>query len=312
MTEGVPPVPPEPASLPLEPALPFRQILDEAVRQARRHFRRIYPYVAIPAALAGGMVPLAQGVFFRDAFSGAGSAPHPEFGRMAAGMAVFGLVMFVYMTVYALAYGAMFAAATDAVAGREVSMRRAWALVVRPRVLGTLVLLTLAVGFGFLFCVLPGIYLALIYAFTVPVIVTESQLGTAALSRSSELARYNPQRKFDSDPRLHVFVTFLVGTMLGYMVNLFIQLPLIAFQQFIVMRDVAGGAKPDPGAIMARMAWIQVPTTMLGVLTNTAVHLYVCFGVALIFFDLKRRKEGLDLEAAVARLVARHAARRTP
>lgn len=301
-----------PAPPPLEPPLPFRQMLDEAVRQTRRHFRRIYPYVAIPTALAGGLVPLAQGVFFRDAFAGAGPNKHPEMARMALGIGMFGGVTLVYMIVYGLAYGAMFVAATDAVSGREVSMRRAWALVVRPRVLGTLLLLTLAVMFGFIFCVLPGIYLALIYAFTVPVIVTESRVGTEAMSRSSELARYNPQGKFDSDPRLHVFITFLVGTMLGYMVNFFIQLPLIAFQQFVVMREVAAGVKPDPGELMARMAWIQVPTTILGVLTNMAVHLYVCFGVALIFFDLKRRKEGLDLEAAVSRLVARHRARREP
>jgi hypothetical protein len=306
-----PGVPAEPAP-PLEPALPFRQMLDEAVRQTRRHFRRIYPYVAIPAALAGGLVPLAQGAFFRDTLGGAASSKGPEFARMAAGIGLFGGVMLVYMIVYGLAYGAMFAAATDAVSGREVSMRRAWALVVQPRVLGTLVLLTLAVLFGFVFCVLPGIYLALIYAFTVPVMVTEGRLGTDAMSRSSQLARYNPQGKFDADPRLHVFITFLVGTLLGYMVSFFIQLPLVAFQQFVLMREVAAGSKPDPGELMARMAWIQVPTTILGVLTNMAVHLYVCFGVALIFFDLKRRKEGLDLEAAVARLMARHAARRQP
>jgi hypothetical protein len=306
VTPGLPTSP----APPLGPGLPFRQMLDEAVRQTRRHFRRIYPYVAIPAALTGGLVPLAQGVFFRDAFVGAGADKPPELARMAGGIGLFAGVMLVYMVVYGLAYGAMFAAATEAVAGREVSMRRAWALVIRPRVLGTLVLVTVAVMFGFLFCVLPGIYLALIYAFTVPVIVTEARGGTDAMSRSSELARYNPQRKFDSDPRLHVFITFLVGTLLGYMVNFFIQLPLMAFQQFVVMREVAGGVKPDPGELMARMAWIQVPTTILGVLTNTAVHLYVAFGVALIFFDLKRRKEGLDLEAAVSRLVARHAARR--
>ena len=309
--EVTPGGPDDPAPLLLEPALPFRQLLDEAVGRTRRHFRRIYPYVAIPAALAGGLVPLAQGAFFRDTL-GTGPNKAPDFARMAGGIGLFGGVMLVYMVVYGLAYSAMFVAATDAVAGREVSMRRAWALVIRPRVLGTLALLTLAVMFGFVFCLLPGIYLALIYAFTVPVIVTESRLGTAAMSRSSELARYNPQGKFDSDPRLHVFITFLVGTMLGYMVNFFIQLPLVAFQQFVLMREVAAGMKPDPGELMARMAWIQVPTTMLGVLTNTAVHLYVCFGVAMIFFDLKRRKEGLDLEAAVSRLVARHAARRQP
>jgi hypothetical protein len=36
--------------------------------------------------------------------------------------------MLAFMVVYALSYGAMFAAATDAVAGREISMRRSWGL----------------------------------------------------------------------------------------------------------------------------------------------------------------------------------------
>jgi hypothetical protein len=301
---------PEAAPTPLPPSLPFRQILDEAVRQARRHFRRIYPYVAIPLVLVAGSVPLAQGLVYRDAFGGAAGQNHPAFARLMAGMGLFGLAMFAFMAVYALSYGAMFAAATDALAGREISMRRSWGLMARPRVFGTLVLLGLAVTVGFVFCVLPGLYLGLIYAFTVPVIVAESRFGTAALSRSAELARYNPQRKFDSDPRLHVFITVMVGTMLGYMINLLVQLPFIVYQQFVVFHDMAGAQKADPGEMMARLTWVQVPAQMLGMLTNTAVHLYVCFGLALLFFDLKSRKEGLDLEAAVASLVERHRARR--
>jgi hypothetical protein len=142
--------------------------------------------------------------------------------------------------------------------------------------------------------------------------VAESRFGTTALSRSAELARYNPQRQFDSDPRLHVFITVMVGTMLGYMINLLVQLPFMLIQQFVMMRDVAGGQTPDPGELMARLTWIQIPTQMLGMLTNTAVNLYICFGLALLFFDLKQRKEGLDIEAAVASLVERHRARRQP
>jgi hypothetical protein len=295
---------------PLAPSLPFRQMLDEAVRQTRRHFRRIYPFVAIPLALMAGLVPLAQGLFFRDAFAGASSSGTHDIARAMVSMGAFALAMLSFMAVYGLGYGAMFTAATDALAGREISMRRAWALMVRPRVLGTVVLLGLAVTVGFAFCLLPGLYLGLIWAFTVPVMVAESRFGTAALSRSAELARYNPQRQFDSDPRLHVFITVMVGTMLGYMVNLLVQLPFIVIQQIVMMRDLAGGQKPDPGQLMARLTWIQVPTQMLGMLTNTAVHLYICFGLALIFFDLKRRKEGLDIEAAVASLVERHRARR--
>ena len=40
----------EPA-LGLTGPMPFRLILDEAIRQARRHFRAIYPSVAIPVAV---------------------------------------------------------------------------------------------------------------------------------------------------------------------------------------------------------------------------------------------------------------------
>jgi hypothetical protein len=287
-------------------------MLDEAVRQTRRHFRRIYPFVAIPLALMGGLVPLAQGLFFRDAFEGLSPSKTPDFARAMLGFGVFGLVMLAFMVVYGLGYGAMFVAATDALTGREISMRRAWGMMARPRVFGTVVLLGLAVSLGFVFCVLPGLYLGLIWAFTVPVMVAESRFGTTALSRSAELARYNPKRQFDSDPRLHVFITVMVGTMLGYMINLLIQLPFIAIQQFVLMRDMAGGQKADPAELMARLTWIQVPTQILGMLTNTAVHLYISFGLVLLFLDLKQRKEGLDIEAAVASLVERHRARRQP
>ena len=266
----------------------------------------------VTRAIVGGLLPLAQGLLFKEAFQDAGPDKAPDFAGMMVGFGAFGVAMLVFMIVYGLGYGAMFVAATDALSGREISMRRAWALMVRPRVLGTLVLIGLAVTVGLAFCILPGLYLGLIYAFTIPVIAAESRFGTAAMSRSSELARYNPQGQFDSDPRLHVFITVLVGTMLGYMINLLFELPVMAFQQFVMMREVAAGQKPDPGEMMARLTWIQVPSSILSMLTNAAVQLYVAFGIALLFFDVKRRKEGGDLEAAVAGLVERRRARRQP
>ena len=296
----------------LAPALPFRQILDEAVRQTRRHFRRIYPAAAIPMALVAGAIPISQALFFRTALAQKGPPRGPEMARMFVGMGAFATVMLAFVVVSVLSYGAMFAAATDALAGREVSMARAWRAMVRPRVLGTQLLVLLAVMVGSFFCILPGLYLGLLLTFTIPVMIEESRFGPSALGRSSELARYNPQRQFDADPRLHVFVTFMVGTMLGYVVSLLVQLPFIVVQQIVVLRDVAGGQRPDPAQVMTRLAWLQVPTQMLGMLTNTAVYLYVCFGLALVFFDVRRRKEGVDLEVAVAALVERHRARRGP
>jgi hypothetical protein len=295
---------------PLSAGLPFRQILDEAVRQSRRHFRRIYPPIAIPMALMAGAVPLTQALLLRDAIPSSASPRAPNLAAMMGGMVFFAFVVIAFGILWALSYCAMFVAATDALAGRPVSMRRAFRTVLRPRLLGTQLLVAMAVLGGMLLCVLPGLYVGLLLAFTVPVMVEESRFGPSALRRSSELARYNPRRQFDSDPRLHVFVTGMVGAMLGYTISFLVQLPFIALQQFMVLRDVAGGQRPDPAQMMARLTWLQVPTNMLGTLTNTAVNLYVCFGIALLFFDLRRRKEGLDLEEAVAALVARHRARR--
>jgi uncharacterized membrane protein len=281
--------------------LPFRVLLDEAVRHARRHFRRIYPAVAIPLALASAGLPLAQLLFLRHMPSPGQVEPNPT--AMIQGFGLFMGVMLIWLGVYTLAYGALLAAVVDAVAGREVSMGRAWRLMLRPRVLATLALAGLVVGLGFLFCLLPGLYLALLLSLVLPVMVEEGVFGTRALGRSAALTSYNPRRQLDADPRLKVFLIFFVGALLGYVVNMVVQLPFLVLQQVMMFRDVAAGNRPDPVALMARLAWLQVPSQVLGMLVNVAIQLYVGFGLCLLFFDVKQRKEGLDLEHAVARLV---------
>jgi hypothetical protein len=281
--------------------LPFRVLLDEAVRHARRHFRRIYPSVAIPLAVASAGLPLAQLLFLRSMPVPGQMEPSPI--AMIQGFGLFIGVMVVWLVVYMLAYGALLAAVVDAVAGREVSMGRAWRLMLRPQIIGTLLLTGFAVGLGFLLCVLPGMYLALLFSLALPVMVEEGIFGTRALGRSAALTRYNPQRQLDADPRLKVFLIFFVGALLGYVVNMVVQMPFLVVQQVMMFRDVAAGNRPDPTAVMARLAWLQVPSQVLGMLVNVAIQLYVGFGLCLLFFDVKRRKEGLDLESAVARLV---------
>ncbi|HKC13011.1 MAG TPA: hypothetical protein VKI41_13340 [Vicinamibacteria bacterium] len=211
---------------------------------------------------------------------------------------------FVVGALYSLGYGAMLFGAVNVLATREVSMARAWLFTLRPRVLGTLLLKTIAVGFGFALCVLPGIYLGLIFSLTMPVMVEEGLFGTSAMRRSAELARYNPLRELEADPRLKVFLIVFVGMLLGYVASLVVQLPVIAIHQFMLFRDLAGGHRVDPVVMMWRLTWLQVPSTILSMLIQTAVYLYMSFGIALLFFDIKRRKEGLDLEVAIADVMA--------
>jgi hypothetical protein len=279
--------------------IPFRFLLDEAVRHARRHFKKMYPAVAFPVALLGGAIPLVQAYMFRSmGADGAGAGT----GSTIVAIVVFSAVMLVWLAVYYLGYAALFVAAVDALAQRPISMRRAWGFVLRPRVFGSLMLTTLAFALGAVLCLVPGIYLGLIFSLTIPVMAEEGLFGTAAMRRSAELTRYNPQRDLDADPRFKVFVIVFVGTLLGWLVGMLVELPMMAIQQVLMLREVAGGRQPDPQRLMATLAWVQVPSQMLSMLTQTAFHFYVCFGLVLLFFDVKGRKEGLDLETAIGRL----------
>jgi hypothetical protein len=286
--------------LALDHPLPLRLLLDEAMRQVRRHFRTIYLPVAIPLALFSSLMPFTQSLWMGGL--SAARDPTPE---MLAGLAVFVLVALLFFLFYILANGAMVVGAVEALAGREVSMSRAWKTLLRPKVFGTLVLTWVFTVAGFACCLLPGVFLMLRYAFVVPVMVEEGRFGWSALGRSVELTRHNPRNQLGTDPRVHVFLILFVGFLIAYAAAFVVQTPLIFVQQLLIMRAVAEGRRMDPAELMASMTWIQVPAQVLGTLAQTAVQLYVSFALGRLFFDVRRRREGGDLEAAVLALERR-------
>jgi len=284
---------------PFAQPLPLRLLIDEAVRQSRRHFRELFPAVGIPLALAGGLLPLAQRPYFQ-------LMNRPEarvnLGQTFAGLGFLMLASFLFLLVYGLGYAVLLAGATDAVAGREISMKRAWLTTVKPRSFFTLLLCWIIFAFGFACCILPGVYLGLLWSLVVPVMVEEGLRGPSALRRSGELTSYNPQRDLGSDPRVKVFLVVFVAYIAAYLVSILVQLPLLGVQWVYMWREIAAGRQPDTASLMLKLTWLQVPSQMLGMLVQTAVHLYVSVGLALLYFDIRRRKEGTDLEAAIAAL----------
>ena len=292
MSAAAPPPPGQP--------LPLRLLLDHAVGITRRHFRAIFPAVAIPLALASGAMPVAQALFMGSLL--APGAPTPEPAQLAVMIGGIVITVGVFFVVYVFGYGAMYLAAMDAAAGRPVSMRAAWRKVIRPEVWGTLLLTWVACLAGFLCCVLPGFYLWMLFSLVTPVIVEERLHGPDAMRRSASLVAYNPQKTLASDPRGKAFLIVFVGSLMGYLLTFMVQLPFIVAQQVYMLRAAAGGRDPDPGATMALMTWLSVPSNVLGTLAQTAVQLYMAFGLALLYFDIRGRKEGFDLEQGLARL----------
>jgi hypothetical protein len=186
-------------------------------------------------------------------------------------------------------------------------MARSWRFVLQPRVLGTFVLLWIAVAVGLALLVLPGLYLILVLSLTSVVMASEGQFGFAALSRSAELVRYNPQKRFIANPKNKVAALFLIAWLISAVVGLLIQLPFTIAQNVMLARRIAAGMPADPATLAGRMLWFQVPATFLSSLVSMAVAMYTSFGLALLYFDLRRRKEGVDLEAAIASLAGKSA-----
>jgi hypothetical protein len=281
--------------------LPFRLLVDEAMKLTRRHFRQMYLPVALPVALANSVVPLAQAFVFSPGLF----APTAEPASLVLGMAGFFVVALLAGGVWWVGYGTLLVAATEAQSGQGVSMSRAWRTMARPRVLGTSVLLALSLLVGCAMCLLPGVLLALLFSLTVPVMVAERIYGTTALARAAALMRENPQKRFATSPLLKVFLIMLIGYVLTSAVGLLIQLPLVVVQQLIMVRAAAEGEATDPFALMSKMALFQVPASFLNMLAATAVHMYMSFALTLFYFDLRRRQEGADLEAAVQEMTGR-------
>jgi hypothetical protein len=280
--------------------LPLRLLIDEAARHSRRHFRALFPPVGIPLALAGGLMPLAQRPYFEVV--GQTTAGHPDPVQALASVGLMLAASILFVLAYGVGYSVMLAGAVDAVAGREIRMAQAWRTVLSPRFLGTLALCWIVFLFGFACCVLPGLYVGLLWSFVVPVMVEEGRRGGGAIGRSGELTSYNPQRDWGADPRVKVFLVGFVAYLAAYLVSIVVQLPLLSVQWIYMWREMAAGRRPDPAALLLKLTWLQVPSQMLGMLVQTAVHLYVCVGIALLYFDVRRRKEGDDLEAALAAL----------
>ena len=273
--------------------IPVPRLLDEAVRLTRSRFSRIIPPVAIPMALAGGLSAALQ------------LQIHYAQARRSAGIwetVLFVASVFLSMGVLMLGSGAVSVAAVDAAAGRPTDMGRAFRTFLRPRVLFTGLLAVLGIGLGTACCVLPGIYVALLWCVLMPVMLEEHVFGGAALARSAELMRHNPSGGIGNDPRFRAFVVLFAGFLLAYAVALIVQLPLGVVMAVGVAREMAKGEHADPQAMTLPMLWLQIPSNMVTMALNACTQLFSTTGVSLLYFDVRRRREGFDLEQAADQL----------
>jgi len=255
------------------------EIVDVALKVYLRHALALFGLVAIvvvPVQLVQllftlSITPATEAAGSEAAFTGTVSdgGAATLAGLIFGGLLV-GLLTFVATT---LATGACFKAVADAYLGDQPDTSESLRFA-RGR-LGSLILVSLLGAvltfLGFLLFVLPGVYLWIAFSVAAPVLLFEGVKGSGALGRSRRLVqgRWWP-----------VFGTLLLGFILAAVVGGIITSILTGV---LALGSGSGGfVEALVGAVAGSVAAI-VTTPFQAAL------------IAILFFDLKVRKEGFDV-----------------
>jgi hypothetical protein len=298
--------------------LTLGELLDRSFGLYRRHFWLFVGIMGVPSVL-GLAFGILTAVFTPqppspDAMNP--STPNPtEILRTVAflGVAMFGMAI-VYFVTYAVALGATTVAVSELYMGRPVTIRSAFTplrgkvgrlalllLLVSLRTFGVLLLGGLTIGvsaavmalgspiLGFLMILMGGlgtfvlwIWLILRYAVAVPAAVLEDETSTQAIRRSVHLTRGSLWR---------VGVLLVFTMVITYGVLMIFQGPF-----------VFAAALAEPGAPSA--FWMNLLGTIFGSIGGAFTAPLMVVAFAVLYYDLRVRHEGLDLQMMLANLRA--------
>lgn len=276
--------------------LPFRLLIDRVPVLIRRHIKTFFWATALPLLAVGLATAWIQHQWLRQMVDPATAASANPFGFLAT----YFLSSIIALCVYALTYMALGVAAVDALAGRPVSLSRAWLFCLRPTVLGTSFVVAVVVAISFGLCCIPGLFVAPLLALLIPVMVQEHLVGVGAISRTIELVRFQGRRGLSESGWAQAFVVLFVGMVLSTAASMVTQGPFAYLQILQAIRDSTAG---QPSVPSAGDLWQQVPIQVLGTLVTVLVWAYWAFGLALLYFETLRRKEAADLERAIDDIV---------
>ncbi|MCX7599016.1 MAG: hypothetical protein N2512_09145 [Armatimonadetes bacterium] len=257
--------------------LSIAEILDTAFRLWQRNFGTLVSIAAVVyvplAVVQVVLVALVAGVSAGAA--AAGPAGMPVLGKGMAAGAIGGalLIAAVGAIGVALVYAALAVAVSRYYLGRPVTVGDAYACVV-PRLgplLATWFLVFLAVAVGTLLCVIPGIYLGVVFAFAWPLVVLENRGPSDAMSRSQQLVSGYWGR---------VFLTMLLLSLIVVVIQWAVATPANLLGQSVLGKGILGLAFTQLVGAAAQMVLLPLSVT----------------GLIVLYYDLRVRKEAFDLQ----------------
>jgi hypothetical protein len=170
---------------------------------------------------------------------------------------------------------------------------------------GTLILVSiltgLMIGFGLILCIVPGIIFWSWYALVAQVVVVEGLGAEKSMKRSKELTAGFRGR--------------VLGLLLLFIVITLIPAGAVQLLEFVIpSTEHVPIDRPDAGFGLRGLDYTEIfnyrnyaINTVVGQLVNILVQTFEAVCLTLLYFDLRIRKEGFDLE-----LAARQQAANTP
>jgi hypothetical protein len=262
------------AALDLRP-LSLGELLDRTFFLYRRYFLVFLGIAAVPYALVLVIGLLFALVIFALPGRGPGQSPALVAGAVVGGVLIFVAILAV-LVAFLYSAGASVFAVSEIYAGRPASIRESFRLV-RGKgwgILGIMLLSMVIVLAGFIGFIIPGFYLMCRIPVATAAAMVEDLGPGDAIRKSFQLTSGFAGR---------AALIYLLALALSYGIGMMLQLPFLVLMVF---------AAKQPQLALAGMALAQIGN-LLGGLIVAPVH---TIGFALFYYDLRVRKEALDLQ----------------
>jgi hypothetical protein len=275
----------KPGVIPLRP-LGVGEILDGAISTMRKHAAIVFGSSAVVAVISA-LLNLAAGVWVLDELNNAllidpnatqQEAIDQAVDALGTSLASTGVTLVISILTQTFLAGFLTVVVGRAVLGRPINFTEVWGEL-KPRLLplfGLTLVVTLLVTVGVVLCILPGVWLWVLFGLATPALVLERGAIGQAMTRSRELVRGSWWR---------IFGILLLALVIVMVIGTIIQLPF----------GLAIG-------LFSETATLTVGDLVLSELAAAVGQvLTVPFGAcvtALLYIDQRMRKEGLDIELA--------------
>jgi hypothetical protein len=258
------------------------EVIDAAIALYKARFGalvKLTALVVVPVQLLNVLVTLSTAPS-EVTFGATGPTPVYD-SRTSFWVPFAGTVVMNVVTILSTAFAT--AAVMRLVAGTYVgqasavgdSARLAWHRF--PAVIGASFVTGILTIIGFAACIVPGLYLQAMFSVTIPALLLESLGVRAAIRRSTELSRGR---------RWQCFAVLYVGSLLA---------GAIAFGLTLLI-DVPVDAALDGTTALA------IAQGVAGALTAALTTPFQAAAIIVLYFDLRVRGEGFDVQMALQRL----------